>query len=82
MEKGLADGRIAGVSRCAYYGWPPCGNALAERPIGGEITYTVVSIVLKFSPHLTALPIAEPTPSIREAAETAVRNLIEITSRQ
>jgi hypothetical protein len=28
------------------------------------------------------IPIAEPTPAIREAAETAVRRLIEITSRQ
>ncbi len=28
------------------------------------------------------LPIAEPTAAIREAAETAVRRLIEITSRQ
>src|ERR1035438_3437745 len=31
---------------------------------------------------MEVLPIAEPTPAIREAAETAVRRLIEITSRQ
>jgi hypothetical protein len=32
--------------------------------------------------RMEELPIAEPTASIREAAETAVRRLIEITSRQ
>jgi SAM-dependent methyltransferase len=32
--------------------------------------------------RMEELPIAEPTPSIRAAAETAVRRLIEITSRQ
>jgi hypothetical protein len=32
--------------------------------------------------RMEELPIADPTPSIREAAETAVRRLIEITSRQ
>ena len=32
--------------------------------------------------RMEELPIAEPTASIREAAETAVRRLIELTSRQ
>jgi len=32
--------------------------------------------------RMEELPIAEPTPSIREAAEKAVRRLIEIASRQ
>jgi hypothetical protein len=32
--------------------------------------------------RMEELPIAEPTTAIREAAETAVRRLIEITSRQ
>jgi hypothetical protein len=32
--------------------------------------------------RMEELPIAEPTPSIREAAEMAVRCLMEITSRQ